>query len=111
RDVAGENLAAGAVDRNVVAFFQDNGTGGEGFPLVIDHDVRRAADADFTHLAGDEGGVGADSAAGGEDAFGGEHSAEIFRRSFDAAKNDALALVGEAFGFVGAEDDLAGSGA
>src|SRR5690606_27519342 len=87
-----------------------NGTGGEGFALVVDDDIGGAANADLAHLAGDESGVGADSAAGSQDAFRSEHSAEIFRGSFDAAKDDAFALVGEFFGFVGAKDDLTGSG-
>ena len=52
--------------------------------VVVDVQRARAANTDLAHLAGDQRGVRADSAAGGEDAFGGDHAAQVFRRSLDA---------------------------
>lgn len=69
------------------------------------------AHADLAHLAGDEGGVRGDATAGGGDALGGDHAAEIFRRGFDADEQDLLAFLGSLHGTVGIEVDLAGGGA
>ena len=52
-----------------------------------------------------------DPAAGGEDAFGGDHAAEVFRGGLDADEEDLLALLGGHDGALGVEVDLAGGGA
>ena len=49
--------------------------------------------------------------AGGEDAFGGDHAAEVFRGGLDADEEDLLALLGGHDGALGVEVDLAGGGA
>ena len=66
------------------------------FLRVIDLQRAGAANADFAHLAGDERGVRADAASRGQDAFGGDHAAQIFGRGFDADEQDFFAFVGGA---------------
>ena len=56
-ELAGVNIAAGAVDREVIAFFEDLAFDRDGALVVVDLDIGRAADANLAHLAGDEGGV------------------------------------------------------
>ena len=51
------------------------------------------------------------AAARGEDAFGGDHAAQIFGRRLDADEQHLLALLGRRHGAVGVEIDLAGGGA
>ena len=80
----------------------------DGLLVVIDLQRGGAADADLAHLAGDERRVRADAAAGGEDAFGGDHAAQIFGRGFVADEEDLFALLGGVDGAVGVEIDLAG---
>jgi hypothetical protein len=70
-----------------------------------------AADANLAHLAGDERRVRGDTAAGGENALGRDHAAEIFGRGLDADEQHLLALVRGLHGAVGVEVDLAGGGA
>jgi hypothetical protein len=53
--------------------------------VIVDVDVAGAGDADLAHLAGDEGRVAGDAAAGREDAVGGDHAAEVFGAGLDAA--------------------------
>src|SRR5690606_27431341 len=111
RDFAGEDGPGGAVDGEEVAFLVDVLADGEGALLVVDVEGGGTADADLAHLAGNEGGVRGDTTASGEDAFGGDHAAEVFRRGFDADEENLLALVGGFNGAVGVEVDLAGGGA
>ena len=84
---------------------------GDGLGGVIDLQRAGAADADLAHLPGDERRVRTDAAARGEDAFGGDHAAQIFGRGFDADEQDLLALGGGRDGAVGVEINLAGGGA
>ena len=79
-----EDFARGAVDGKEVALVKSFSADGEGSLGVVDMKVRCATNAYFAHLAGDEGGMRGDTASGGEDAFGSEHSANIFRAGFDA---------------------------
>ncbi len=106
-EFACEDFARGAVDGEEVAFFEDAAADGEGLVGVINLECAGAADADFAHLAGDEGGVAGDAAAGGEDAFGCEHAADVFRGGLDTHEQDVVAFGGEGFGFFGVEDDFA----
>ena len=76
---------------------------------VIVHFHRgRAADADLAHLPGHERRVRRHAAAGGENAFGGNHAAEIFRRRLDAHEQHRLALVRRGHRAIGVEIDPAG---
>ena len=85
--------------------------GGDGLGVVINLQGAGAADADFAHLAGHQGRVRADAALGGENAFGGDHAAQILRRGFVADKQDLFALLGGGGAAVGVQIELAGSGA
>ena len=60
--------------------------------VVVDVNIAGAGNADLAHLAGDEGRVAGNTAAAGENAFGGDHAAEIFRAGFDAGENNLFAL-------------------
>ena len=53
--------------------------------------------------------AGGNAAASGEDAVGGDHTAEIFRAGFDAGQYDVLALSGQFLGLGSRENDRAGS--
>ena len=90
----GTNGAGGAVDREEVAFAVGLAGDGDGLLVVIHLQGGGAADADLAHLAGDEGGVRGHPAAGGEDALGGDHAAEILGGGLDADEQDFLALLG-----------------
>ena len=54
--------------------------------------------------------MGRDTTASGENAFSGDHAAEIFGRGLDANEEDFFALLGGDDGAVGVEVDLAGGG-
>ena len=69
---------------------------GHGFGRVINVQRAGAADADFAHLPRHQRRVRADAAARGENAFGRNHAAQIFRRSFDANEQDFFAAIGAA---------------
>jgi len=75
--------------------------------VVIDVEDGGAANADFAHLTGDEGGVRGHTAAGGDDALGGDHAAEILRGGLDAGEQDFFTLVGGLDAAIGVEIDLA----
>ena len=104
-------MPSGAVDGEEVAFLVGHAVGGDGLGGVINLERAGAADADFAHLAGDERRVRTHAAFGGEDAFGGNHAAQVFRRGFVADEQDLFALLGGGGGAVGVEIKLAGGGA
>ena len=108
-ELAAIDDAAGAVDREEVAFLEGLAGDGHGLRLVVDLQRAGAADADLAHLPGDERGVRGDAAFRGQDALGGDHAAQIFGRRFVADEQDFLALLGSRGGAVGVEIDLAGS--
>ena len=109
-ELAAVNGAGGAVDAHEVAFFEGLAGSGDGLLIVIDFESGSTTDADFTHLAGDESGVGGNPTLGGEDAFGSDHAAEVFRGGFVADEEDFFTLGFGDDGTVGVEVDLAGSG-
>ena len=111
RELAGINVAARAVDGEEVAFLVGHAVRREGLGGVINLERAGAADADFAHLAGDQRRVRADAAFGGEDAFGGDHAAQVFGRGFVADEENLLALGGGRVGAVGVQIELAGGGA
>jgi hypothetical protein len=49
--------------------------------------------------------MGRNAAARGEDAFGGYHAAQVFRRSFNAGEHDFLTLLGAHHGFLRIKND------
>ncbi len=103
-----EDFARGAVDADRIALAEGDAFALERAGVVIDVDITGAGHADFAHLAGDECSMAGNAAAASEDAFAGDHAAEIFRASFDAGEDDFFALVGPFFGLDGTEDDFAG---
>ena len=105
---AGVNFAARAVDGEVIAFVEDVCRRPYGLRGVIDLQRAGAADANLAHLPGDQRRVRTDTAAGGENAFGGDHAAQIFRRSFDADEQNLFAFAGGFDGAIGVEINLAG---
>ena len=109
--LAGVDLAGRAVDRHPVAFLERLAVDRDRARLVVDFDRRRAADAHLAHLPRDERGVRRHAAARGEDAFGGDHAAQIFGRRLDADEQHLLALLRRGHGAIGVEVDLAGRGA
>ena len=110
-DLAGQHLAGGAVDGDEVALFEGLAAGGHAAVGVIDADRAGAGNAGLAHAARDHGGVRGHAAARREDALGGVHAVDIFRRGFDPHQDDLLALGLQLGGFVGREHDLAGGGA
>ncbi len=79
--------------------------------LVVDEDVVAAGHAGLAHAAGDDGRVAGHAAAGGEDALGDVHAADVLGAGLDADEDDLLALLGPGLGVLGGEDDLADGGA
>ena len=75
--------------------------------LVIHLQRAGAADADFAHLPGDQRGVRTDTAARGQNAFGRDHAAQIFRGSFNADEQHFFAAMGRFNGAVGVEINAA----
>src|SRR5271168_362973 len=110
-NLAGIDFARGAVDGECVAFLIGVAVDGHGFGGVVDLQCGGAANADLAHLAGNEGRVRADTAFRGENAFGGDHAAEIFGRGFVADEEDFLALLGGLHGAIRVEVHAAGGGA
>src|SRR5687767_7657390 len=68
------------------------------------------ANADFAHLARDERGVRTDAAARGGNAFGRNHAAEVFGRSFDADEEHFFLVLRGKDGAIRVEINLAGGG-
>ena len=91
-DFAEEYFAGSAVNGNIVAFFDDCFADAHNPLGVVHRYVACCADAYFAHLARHESRVRAYAAAGCQNAFRGNHSAQIFGGSFLAAKDDFFAL-------------------
>ena len=92
-DQAVEDFAGRAVDADRIAFPERHAFARERAGVVVDVNIAGAGDADLAHLAGDERRVAGNAAAASENAFGGDHAAQIFRAGFDAGQHDFLALV------------------
>ena len=100
-NLAGVDFARSAVDREEVAFLVGAAVDGHGLGGVIDLQRGGSANAHFAHLAGDQRGVRADPALGGENAFGSDHAPQIFGRGFVADQQNLFALLGCLHGTVG----------
>ena len=107
-DLSVIDLAGCAIDREVISLVVGAVADLERLVVVIDVERAGAANADFAHLAGDEGGMRADAAARGEDAFGRDHAAQVFGRSLDAHEEDHFTFVGGFDATFGIEVDFAG---
>ena len=82
------HLAREAVDADEVVFFQDGAADRDRAFLAVDLQGSAANDADFAHLAADEGRVGGSAAESRDDAVGGLHAADVLGACFAADQND-----------------------
>ena len=73
------DLAGRAIDREVIPLVVGLVADFQGLVVVVDVQGSGAADADLAHLTGHQGGMRTDSAPRGEDAFGRDHAAQVFR--------------------------------
>src|SRR5690606_37001715 len=108
RDLSGIDGAGSTIDGEEDSVVVGRAFDGGGPFVVIGLQGSGTADADVTHLTGNESGVGADTTTGGQDTFSGDHAAKIFGRCFDADEEDFFALLGGDDGAVSVEVDLAG---
>ena len=108
RNLAFDNLAFAAVQRYPVAFFNNGaGLGGHGFVFVADGNVMRTGNARRTHTAGNNGRVRGHAAAGGNNALGSMHAANVFRTCFITDKDNFFAFGSPSFGIFGIKDGTA----
>src|SRR6185503_332418 len=110
-DLPGVNRTAGAVDAKWIAFGEDAAGDGQSFGVVINLQGAGPANTDLTHLTGHQGRVRTHAAARGENAFGGDHAAEIFGRGFHSNQQDLFPTLGGFDSAFGVEVDLARGGA
>ena len=107
-DRAEDHDALGAIDRDHVAFLDDDVGAGDGGLLLLGVDLERldTADAGGAHAASDDGRMAGLAAMAGQDALSGNHTLEVIRIRFPAHENDRMALVRTLDGVIGAEHDL-----
>ena len=77
RQLAGVDLAGGAVDADHVALGDGDAAGPHGAAGVVDAQALRTGHAGQPHRARHDGGVGCGAAARGEHALGGEHAVHV----------------------------------
>ena len=113
RQLAGDHLAGGAVDRQGVALVEDPAADPHLPALLVDGEVPGADDARLAQAAGDHRRVGGHAAARGEDADRGVHADDVLGRGLLAHQQHRTpaVLVGHRRGPVGVEGDAAGGGA
>ena len=109
RNLTEENFPRRAVDAEPFAFLDRVAADGKRAVGVVDVDARRAADADFSHLARDERRVGGNAAARRQNAFRGDHAAQVFRRRFQADEQNFFAVFRGGFGAIRVEVNFSGS--
>ena len=109
--LAGVYQAARSVNGEVVTFADGYVANGNGAVVVVHNDFIRAANADFAHLAGNEGGMGGNAAAGGQDAFSGNHAAQVFRRGFQTDQQNLFTSVRGFHAAFRVQVDASGGGA
>ena len=108
-ELALDDTAGGAVERNPVAFLEDLSLDAHLARLFFDLDIARAGHAALAHAARDHCGVTGHTAARGQNADGDFHAVDVFGRGFRADQDDRifLAVAGLLDGIVRGEDDLA----
>ena len=107
-ELADDDLADEAVDRDPVALFDLDVVDREGALGHVDVELAAADDADLAHLPRDQGRVAGHAALGGEDALGRVHAADVFGAREVAHQQHLLAALGPGHRVGGAEDDAAG---
>ena len=110
-ELAGDDAAGGAVERDPVALLEGVALDAQFLLGFVDRAVAGAGHAALAHAAGDDGGVRGHAAARGENAGGDFHARDVLRRGFAADQDDdCVGAVGvELDGVLGGEDDLADS--
>ncbi len=86
-ELARDDAAGGAVERDPVALAEDVALDAEFFLCFVDGAIAGAGHAALAHAAGDDGSVRGHAAARGEDAGGDFHAGDIFWRGFAAYQN------------------------
>ena len=107
-DLTVVDLAGCSIDGEVISLVVGVIADFERFVVVVDVQGTGAAHANLAHLTGHQGGVRTDAAARGEDAFGRDHAAQVFRRSLDAHEENFFAFVRGFDATFGVEVDFAG---
>ena len=103
-------MADRAIDGDDVAGLEGAVADRHGAAAVVDADGAAAGDAGLAHAACHDGCMRGHATARGEDAFGGVHAVNVFRRGFDAHQNDLMAVGLQPGGFLRREHDLARGG-
>ena len=113
RQGADIDMALGAVQRDDIAFLQDEvGAGDPGcFGFCVHVEAAGADDAALAPAAGHERRVAGHAAAGGEDARGRAHAFDVFRVGFFAQQDAFPAGAEGGHGVLGGEDQHAAGGA
>ena len=104
RHRADVDLAGRAVDADLLALLDHGLADGDRLGGDVDVELLRAADAGLAHATGDDGGVRGLPAAGGEDAVGGDHPAEVVGIGLPADEQHLLAAAGPRHRGGGVED-------
>ena len=112
-DRAQNDDARGAVDRDHVAFADDDIGAGDDRLFLLGVDLERldAAHARRAHAAGDNGGMAGLAAMGGQDALGGDHAGEVVGVGLPADEHALAAFGLGGHGIGGGEDRFAHGGA
>ena len=107
RDLADDDLAGRAGDRDDVAFVHRDAARDELLRGEVDLHRFRAADRGRAHAARDDRRVRHETAARREDALGRDHAVQVVGRRLGAHEDHVLARLVTRFGFVGGEVHLA----
>ncbi len=107
-ELAVDDAAGGAVERDPVAFLQRLAVHAHHARLLVDLDIAGAGDAALAHAARDDRRVAGHAAARGQNAGGDFHAGDVFRRGLAAHQDQlgALVLVEFLDRFFGGEDNL-----
>jgi hypothetical protein len=113
RDRAGEDLAAETVDRDRIALAEHLRPAVDAHLAlrVVDEERAAADDADLAHLPADERRVARHAAAGGQDALGRGHAANVLRRRLVPDEDHRARRARPSLGVFRVKRDVAGRGA
>ncbi len=89
-ELAGNDAAGGAVERDVVALLEGLALDAQFLFGFVDDAVAGAGHAALAHAAGDDSRVRGHAAARGENAVGNFHAGDVFRRGFAADEDDGF---------------------
>ena len=109
--LAEDHVARVCVEGDPIAVADVPSIHAEEFFFRLNVEGAAAGDAAFTHLAGDDGGMRGESAAGRENTLRDVHPQDVLRARLLAHQDDGLARFRLGDGLVGREDDLPDRGA